>query len=227
MKFNEDTLQQRLQSLIESAGEDWTYAIFWQISEEFNSSTGDKTVVLGWGDRYYKGKEDKKNKKKDLKKSNPAEQEHRKRVIRELNSLIFGGLGVSDESNDEEVTDTEWFFLVSMTQSFVNGVGLPGKSYLNSRVIWLSGSGVLTGSGCEKAGQGQIYGLQTIVCIAAENGVVELGSSELISQSSDLMDKVNNLFNFDDDNGDEACSWGFNLNPEKVGRWLSFTTTRC
>ncbi|CAN8245830.1 unnamed protein product [Cochlearia groenlandica] len=205
-QFNEDTLQQRLQALIESAGESWTYAIFWQISEEFDSSTGDNTVVLGWGDGYYKGEEDKEKKKKELKNSNPAEQEHRKRVIRELNSLISGGIGLSDESNDEEVTDSEWFFLVSMTQSFVNGVGLPGESYLNSRLIWLSGSGALTGSGCERAGQGQIYGLQTMVCIAAENGVVELGSSELISENSDLMDKVKNLFNFNDGNDGEACS---------------------
>ncbi|CAA7014600.1 unnamed protein product [Microthlaspi erraticum] len=225
-QFNEDTLQQRLQALIESAGESWTYAIFWQISHDFNSSTGENTVILGWGDGYYKGEEDKEKKKKT---SNPAEQEHRKRVIRELNSLISGGIGVSDESNDEEVTDTEWFFLVSMTQSFVNGVGLPGEAFLNSRVIWLSGSGALVGSGCERAGQGQIYGLQTMVCIAAQNGVVELGSSELISHSSDLMDKVNNLFNFNNGNGGEACSWGFNLNPDQgendPAQWISEPTT--
>ncbi|KAG7532442.1 Transcription factor MYC/MYB N-terminal [Arabidopsis thaliana x Arabidopsis arenosa] len=227
-QFNEDTLQQRLQALIESAGENWTYAIFWQISHDFDSSTGDNTVILGWGDGYYKGEEDKEKKKNN---TNTAEQEHRKRVIRELNSLISGGIGVSDESNDEEVTDTEWFFLVSMTQSFVNGVGLPGESFLNSRVIWLSGSGSLTGSGCERAGQGQIYGLKTMVCIATQNGVVELGSSEVISQSSDLMDKVNNLFNFNNgggNNGGEASSWGYNLNPDQgendPALWISEPT---
>ncbi|KAG2302170.1 hypothetical protein Bca52824_030821 [Brassica carinata] len=221
-QFNEDTLQQRLQTLIESAGERWTYAIFWQISHDFDSPAGENTVILGWGDGYYRGEEDKAKKLKSS-SSNPAEQEHRKRVIRELNSLIAGaGAGVSDEANDEEVTDTEWFFLVSMTQSFVNGVGLPGESFLNSRVIWLSGSGALTGSGCERARQGEVYGLQTIVCIAAENGVVELGSSDVISQSSDLMDKVNGLFN---GNGGEASSWGFNLNPDQgendPALWLS------
>ncbi|XP_019097973.1 PREDICTED: transcription factor MYC3-like [Camelina sativa] len=227
-QFNEDTLQQRLQALIESAGENWTYAIFWQISHDFDSSTGDNTVILGWGDGYYKGEEDKEKKKNN---TNTAEQEHRKRVIRELNSLISGGIGVSDEANDEEVTDTEWFFLVSMTQSFPNGVGLPGESFLNSRVIWLSGSGALTGSGCERAGQGQIYGLKTMVCIAAQNGVVELGSSEAISQSSDLMDKVNSLFNSNNggNNGGEACSWGFNLNPDQgendPALWISEPAT--
>ncbi|RWV77104.1 hypothetical protein GW17_00062116 [Ensete ventricosum] len=33
-----------------------------------------------------------------------------------------------DEIVEEEVTDAEWFFLVSMTQSFVKGVGLPGQA---------------------------------------------------------------------------------------------------
>jgi transcription factor MYC2 len=32
----------------------------------------------------------------------------------------------TDEAVDEEVTDTEWFFLVSMTQSFLNAGGLAG-----------------------------------------------------------------------------------------------------
>ncbi|CAH8330263.1 unnamed protein product [Eruca vesicaria subsp. sativa] len=219
-QFNEDTLQQRLQTLIESAGEKWTYAIFWQISHDFDTPTGESTVILGWGDGYYRGEED-KEKKKTNSNSNPTEQEHRKRVIRELNSLISGV--VSDEANDEEVTDTEWFFLVSMTQSFVNGVGLPGESFLNSRVIWLSGSGALTGSGCERARQGEVYGLRTIVCVAAENGVVEIGSSEVISQSSDLVEKVNGLFN--GNCGGEGSSWGFGLNPDQgendPGLWIT------
>ncbi|CAN1277840.1 Transcription factor MYC2, partial [Linum perenne] len=80
----------------------------------------------------------------------PAEQEHRKKVIRELNSLIDGPNSASDDAVDEEVTDTEWFFLVSVTQtqSFSNRVGLPGQindlprpvpaqngSYLSSRSL--------------------------------------------------------------------------------------------
>src|SRR5690606_21546553 len=56
-QFIEDTLQQRLQTLIESAGERWTYAICWQISHDFDSPTGGNTVILGWGDGYYRGEE--------------------------------------------------------------------------------------------------------------------------------------------------------------------------
>ena len=225
-QFNEDTLQQRLQALIESAGEKWTYAIFWQISHDFESPAGDNAVVLGWGDGYYKGEEDKEKKKKSS-NSNPAEQEHRKRVIRELNSLISGGGGgggtvsssgggSSDEAGDEDVSDTEWFFLVSMTQSFANGSGLPGRAFSSSRTIWLSGSNALAGSSCERARQGQVYGLETMVCIPTQNGVVELGSLEIIHQSSELVDKVNSFFSFNGGGGGgESGSWAFNLNPDQ------------
>ncbi|TQD83222.1 hypothetical protein C1H46_031224 [Malus baccata] len=54
-----------------------------------------------------------------------AEQEYRKKILRDLNSLISGvDTSADDDTVDQEVTDTEWFFLVSMTQSFVNGGGL-------------------------------------------------------------------------------------------------------
>ncbi|CAA7043016.1 unnamed protein product [Microthlaspi erraticum] len=221
---NEDTLQQRLQALIECARESWTYAVFWQLSYDFAAGEDDgggnssNTPLLAWGDGYYKGEEEKPMKKKPTPIS-AAEQEHRKRVVRELNSLISGGGGGTvnggDEAGDEEVTDTEWFFLVSMTQSFINGSGLPGQAFSNSQTIWLSGSNALAGSSCERARQGQVYGLETMVCIPTENGVVELGSSEIIHQNSDLMDKVNSFFNPSNGGGGESGTWAFNLNPDQ------------
>ncbi|KAJ6705965.1 MYC [Salix purpurea] len=164
--LNQETLQQRLQALIEGARESWTYAIFWQSSYDYSGAS-----VLGWGDGYYKGEEDKGKGRKKNSASSAAEQEHRKKVLRELNSLIAGPNSVTDDAVDEEVTDTEWFFLVSMTQSFVNGSGLPGQALFQ----WESGLGCWLG--------------ETLVCIPSANGVVELGSTELIFQSSDLMNK--------------------------------------
>ncbi|OWM88281.1 transcription factor MYC2-like [Punica granatum] len=207
--FNQETLQHRLQTLIEGAHESWTYAIFWQCSYDYAGPA--PVPVLGWGDGYYKGEEDKskskpKPSKSPLTPTSAAEQEHRKRVLRELNSLIAGPSATSDDAVDEEVTDTEWFFLVSMTQSFVNGGGLPGQAFFNSNPIWLSGSDRMASSSCERARQGQVFGLQTMVCIPLANGVVELGSTELIFQNSDLMSKVRVLFNFN--NGSpETGSW--------------------
>ncbi|KAE8713770.1 Transcription factor MYC4 [Hibiscus syriacus] len=180
---NQDSLQRRLQALLEGARNCWTYAIFWQSSYDYSG-----TASLGWGDG--------------------RGARHRKRVLRELNSLISGSTVTADDGVDEEVTDTEWFFLVSMTQSFVNGSGLPGQAFFNSSPVWVVGSDRLAGSTCERARQGQVFGLQTMVCIPSANGVVELASTELINESSDLIKKVRALFNFN--NGIETGSWSIN-----------------
>ncbi|GMJ16069.1 JASMONATE INSENSITIVE 1 [Hibiscus trionum] len=203
--LNQDTLQQRLQALLEGARNCWTYAIFWQSSYDYSG-----TAALGWGDGYYKGEEDKGKTKLKASLSTVEEQEHRKRVLRELNSLISGSTATTDDAVDEEVTDTEWFFLVSMTQSFASGSGLPGQAFFNSSPVWVVGSDRLAGLTCERARQGQVFGLQTMVCIPLANGVVELGSTELITQSSDLMNKVRALFNFN--NGIETGSWSISNN---------------
>ncbi|OIV93007.1 hypothetical protein TanjilG_20669 [Lupinus angustifolius] len=204
---NQDTLQQRLQTLTEghTTTHVWTYAIFWQSSYNHSSSS----TLLHWGDGYYKGTDDDKSKHNNTKKTSSAEQDHRKKVLRELNSLINGS---STENNIvyDEVTDTEWFFLVYMTQSFVDGSGLPGQALSNSNPVWVSGSDRLAGSVCERARQAQVFGLQTIVCIPVADGVVELGSTEFVFQNHDLMNNVRFLFNFNNnDNNRDMGSWPF------------------
>ncbi|KAM1024275.1 hypothetical protein ACFX2I_037468 [Malus domestica] len=198
--FNQETLMQRLQALIEGARESWTYAIFWQSSYDYSGAG----AVLGWGEGFYKDERD-KVKAKAKTTTSAAEQEYRKKVLRDLNSLISGADTSADDAVvDQEVTDTEWFFLVSMTQSFVNGGGLPGQAFFHSTPVWVAGPDRLAASACERARQGHVFGLQTMVCVPTANGVVELGSTELIYQTSDLMNKVRVLFNF---NNLEVGSW--------------------
>ncbi|WCJ20645.1 Basic helix-loop-helix (bHLH) DNA-binding family protein [Euphorbia peplus] len=206
--FNQENLQNRLQGVIEGGTYGcWTYAIYWQSSYDYSGAS-----VLGWGDGYYKGEEGKSKIKSKGSASSPAEQEHRKKVLRELNSLISGSSTVTDDAVDEEVTDTEWFFLVSMTQSFVNGTGMPGQAFYNANPVWVSGFDRLAASPCERARQAQVFGLQTLVCIPSTTGVVELGSTELIHQSSDLLDRVKSLFSF---NNLELGSWPVGTNPDQ------------
>ncbi|KAL3645566.1 Transcription factor myc2 [Castilleja foliolosa] len=219
-QFNQETIQQRLLALIEGARERWTYAIFWQ------SSVVDYRAppVLGWGDGYYKG-EDEKHKRRTA--SSPSEQAHRKRVLRELNSLISGPQAIADDAIDEEVTDTEWFFLISMTQSFVNGSGIPGQALFSSNPVWVTGGDILASSHCERARQSREFGLQTLVCIPSSNGVVELGSTEVIFQSSDLMRKVKTLFNFngtETESGFGSGSWT-QADSDPAALWITDPST--
>ncbi|KAL3834953.1 hypothetical protein ACJIZ3_009689 [Penstemon smallii] len=214
--FSQETLQKRLFDLIDGAKESWTYAIFWQSSVVDCGGPS----VLGWGDGYYQGE---KNKIERKTASSPSEQEHRKKVLRELNSLVSGSQSTTDDSVDEEVTDTEWFFLISMTQTFVNGSGLPGQALFNSSPVWVSGNDRLAASHCDRARQAQGFGLQTLVCIPSSNGVVELGSTEYIFQSSDLMNKVRVLFNFkgmEMGSGSGSASWALPDNDPSA-LWLT------
>lgn len=205
-----DSLHSRLQALTDSPatvrGESWTYAIFWQYSVDYSGQS-----LLGWGDGYYKG-EDKQTRKDKSGDSNKvshhsAEQEHRKRVLRELNSLISGAPAPEDAAVEEEVTDTEWFFLISMTHSFASGEDLPGQAHLSSTPIWAAGADRLSSSPCDRAKQGSCFGLQTMVSIPVLNGVIELGSTEVIFQSPELMNKVRVLFCFGPGPGGDPGSW--------------------
>ncbi|PAN48293.1 hypothetical protein PAHAL_9G373600 [Panicum hallii] len=186
--FNQDTLQQRLQAMIEGSRETWTYAIFWQSSVD--AATG--ASLLGWGDGYYKGCDDDKRKQRPLTPAAQAEQEHRKRVLRELNSLISGAAAAPDEAVEEEVTDTEWFFLVSMTQSFLNGSGLPGQALFAGQHTWIASG--LSAAPCERARQAYNFGLRTMVCVPVGTGVLELGSTDVVFQTAESMAKIRSLF---------------------------------
>ncbi|RWW84289.1 hypothetical protein BHE74_00007119 [Ensete ventricosum] len=199
--FSPDTLQQRLHSLIEGARETWTYAIFWQ------SSPASGSAVLTWGDGYYRGCEEDKRKPLRSGASSTAEQEHRKRVLRELNALIYGGCGGGDDAADEEVTDTEWFFLVSMTQTFALGAGHPGQAFLSGSPVWIAGADRMAAAPCERVRQAQAFGLRTMACVPLESGVVELGSTHDIFQNSEILSKVRLLFGQGSGGRLAAASW--------------------
>uniref|UniRef100_A0A0D9XMU6 Transcription factor n=1 Tax=Leersia perrieri TaxID=77586 RepID=A0A0D9XMU6_9ORYZ len=199
--FNQDTLQQRLQSIIEGSRETWTYAIFWQSSIDVTTGAS----LLGWGDGYYKGCDEDKRKQRSSTPAAAAEQEHRKRVLRELNSLIAGAGAAPDEAVEEEVTDTEWFFLVSMTQSFPNGLGLPGQALFAGQPTWIAAG--LSSAPCERARQAYTFGLRTMVCLPLASGVLELGSTDVIFQTGDSIGRIRGLFNLNGGGGGGGVAW--------------------
>lgn len=191
----DNTLQKRLHAVLNGTHDAWTYAIFWRSS--FDDCSGEP--VLTWGDGIIKGEEGKIRRRKKT----TAEKEHRNRVLRDLTSMISGQdlpLTDDDDDNDDdddvEVTDSEWFYLVSMTWSYGSGSGLAGKAFATCNPVWVTGSAQILGSGCDRAKQGGDLGLQTIVYIPSDNGVLELGSTEEIRQNLDLFNKIRYQFRF-------------------------------
>ncbi|MCO5590982.1 hypothetical protein L7F22_044958 [Adiantum nelumboides] len=191
----EDNLQQKLQSIVESSSTiTWTYVIFWQLT-----NTTDDEQVLGWGDGYFNPKESEQKSPTKPVEVSEADQQLRRRILRELQAIIAqNGEDPAASSGldalDAEVTDTEWFFLVSMMYSFPIGTDSPGRAFQSARFIWLKGSDELQGQDCRRAELAQKFGIRTIVCVPTSRGVVELGSTETIQSDPSFMSLVVQVF---------------------------------
>ncbi|MCD7452642.1 hypothetical protein HAX54_017702 [Datura stramonium] len=185
-------LQQMLQYVVKSQPEWWAYAIFWQTSTDDEGK-----AFLAWGDGYFQGGGVATNNKGGGSSSsslNSQSQSERKKVIRGIQALIDGN---GDSSMyDGDVTDTEWFYVMSLARSFSAGDGsVPGKAFSSGDFLWMTGPAQFQlYYSCERAKEAQIHGIQTMVCIPTSNGVLELGSTHLIKQNSGLVQQVKSLF---------------------------------
>lgn len=183
-------LQAKLAHLVEApagagAGAAWSFAIFWQISR---LESGD--LVLGWGDGHLSPPEP-----GSLGSPGGARQRMRKRVLQKLH-LLHGG---SDDENDalrlDCVADTEMFFLASMYFAFLGGQGAPGRALLRRRHLWTAPSSPPASEDyCVRAFLARSAGFQTIVLVPFENGVLELGSVNLIPESSETLAMIRSVF---------------------------------
>ena len=170
--------------------------IFWESSYKYNISD---SLILSWGNGYYKSDDQYFNGKAKMKASTTtaSEQEVRKEMLRRLYLRSYN----PDESFIKDVLikhvpDTEWFFIGSMFYSSLKNDGIPSQTFYDSKPVWVAGAERLEGLSCNHARTGQSLGLQTMVWIPWGNGVVELGSTELISHNEALINKVKILFNF-------------------------------
>ncbi|KAF3951357.1 hypothetical protein CMV_022981 [Castanea mollissima] len=165
-------LQAALQKLIEEVRHSWTYAIMWDSSYD-NSGM----PILRWADGYYKGNDD-------------YHVETNNRTEKPLSVVLEEQEVLASATDEEDFTNTEWFFLKSKTQCFLNGSGLPGQAFVTSKLVWVAGLDHLATSTCNRARMGQASGLQTMVWLPSANGIVELGSTMLIFQSTDMINKI-------------------------------------
>ncbi|KAD4982766.1 hypothetical protein R6Q59_002393 [Mikania micrantha] len=165
-----DTLQLKLQKLLQNQPQQWAYTIFWQAFKD-----GPKEPVsLSWGDGHFNNKKDPQ-----------PESDCGNFAIKEIQFLL--------EPDNRD--DAEWFYGMSLTRSFIPGDGsVPGTAFGSNTVIWLSGVDQFRSFSCQRTNEAQIHGLRTLVCIPTANGVVELGSSFVIEESWDLAHQTLSLF---------------------------------
>ncbi|MCO5581118.1 hypothetical protein L7F22_034994 [Adiantum nelumboides] len=182
----DNSFQQRLQLVVESCVPAWTYAIFWQLTV-----SGKGQQVLGWGDGYFNPLEE-----QSQTIVSEADQQLRRKILRELQAIVGddGGAAAGFDALDADVTDTEWFYLVSMLYSFPLGIGTPGKAFASSGHVWLHGAQSRPDCPCPRAQLAQRFGIRTILCIPIVNGVVELGSTSLFAEDPTLIHGITSIF---------------------------------
>ncbi|KAK8565707.1 hypothetical protein V6N13_020785 [Hibiscus sabdariffa] len=192
----DENLQTKLSDLVDRPNAfnfSWNYAIFWQISR---SKSGD--WVLGWGDGCCRepkeGEESETTQILNFRLEDETRQMMRKRVLQKLHTL-FGG---SDEDNYalglDRVTDTEMFFLASMYFSFPRGEGGPGKCFLSGKHVWVSDALKSGSDYCVRSFLTKSAGVQTIVLVPTDAGVVELGSVRSVPESLELLQSIGSSF---------------------------------
>ncbi|CAH9092956.1 unnamed protein product [Cuscuta epithymum] len=197
---NDENLQTKLSDLVEnpdSRNFSWNYAIFWQLSRSNNSGE----LVLGWGDGCCRepgdGEEDcEANRIMNLRRleEDEAQQRMRKGVLQKLHMMF----GEEDEENYafglDRVTDTEMFFLASMYFSFPKGEGGPGRCFGSGKQLWLSDALYSPVEYCVRSFLAKSAGMQTIVLIPTDLGVVELGSVRSIQETFDMLHPIKAYF---------------------------------
>ncbi|XP_028805903.1 transcription factor MYC2-like [Neltuma alba] len=189
------TLQQRLQFILHSrTTEWWVYIIFWQAwKDDEGSST--RRQILNWADGHFRGtreSESKENQTRDQWRS-----PNRSRKMR-----LIPNQHMEDEGH---MTELEWFYTVSLNRSFAAGEDVVGRAFSSATHVWLSAAAAASSSGgsqlheCERVREAFAHGIQTLVCIPIPNGlgVLELASTDLITQDWSLIQSVKSVFEFD------------------------------
>ncbi|KAI6707772.1 hypothetical protein NL676_010734 [Syzygium grande] len=189
---SDENLQNKLSDLVDrpdSSNFSWNYAIFWQISR---SKSGD--WLLGWGDGSCRepkdGEESEATRILNLRLEDEGQQRMRKRVLDKLHT-VFGG---SDEDNYalglDRVTDMEMFFLASMYFLFPTGEGGPGKCFASRKHLWLTDALRSSSDYCVRSFLAKSAGIQTIILVPTDLGVVELGSVRSVPESSEVLKSI-------------------------------------
>ncbi|KAF2325151.1 hypothetical protein GH714_024684 [Hevea brasiliensis] len=130
----------RLQSMLQAAAQSvqWTYSLFWQICPQQR--------ILVWGDGYYNGAIKTRKTVQPMEVGAEEASLQRSQQLRDLYESLSAGetkqtaRRPSAALSPEDLTESEWFYLMCVSFSFPPGTGLPGKAYARLQHVWLTGA---------------------------------------------------------------------------------------
>ncbi|RWW60092.1 hypothetical protein BHE74_00032929 [Ensete ventricosum] len=104
------------------------------------------------------------------------------------------GCDAADEAGADAVDDAEWFYIMSLSRSFVGDGAIPARVYGSLEPLWLTGAHALQACGCDRSREAQLHGIQTLACVPVPGGVLELGSPDLIGDNWVLVHQAKAVF---------------------------------
>ncbi|KAE9589197.1 hypothetical protein Lal_00000378 [Lupinus albus] len=184
------SLQIMLQAAVQSV--QWTYSLFWQLCPQ--------RAILVWGDGYYNGAIKTRKTVQPMEVSAEEATLQRSQQLRELYETLSAG-----ETNQptrrpcaalspEDLTESEWFYLMCVSFSFPPGVGLPGKAYARRQHLWLACADEVDSKTFSRAILAKSAHIQTVVCIPLSDGVVELGTTDKVQEDINFVQHINTFF---------------------------------
>ncbi|KAK4731929.1 hypothetical protein R3W88_024917 [Solanum pinnatisectum] len=184
-------LQNMLQNSVQSVK--WTYSLFWQFCP--------KQGVLVWRDGYYNGAIKTRKTVQPMEVTAEEASLHRSQQLRELYDSLSAGDSnpparrPSAALSPEDLTESEWFYLMCVSFSFPPPIGLPGKAYSKKHHIWIMGANEVDSKVFCRAILAKSARIQTVVCIPLLDGVVELGTTERVQEDIGFIHHVKSFFN--------------------------------
>ncbi|MBA0680628.1 hypothetical protein Goari_012317 [Gossypium aridum] len=165
----------------------WSYAIFWSISTR-------QPGVLEWGEGYYNGDIKTRKTVQAVELNTDQLSLQRSEQLRQLYESLSAGESIpqakrpSAALSPEDLTDTEWYYLVCMSFVFNIGQGLPGRTLSSGQPVWLCNA---------HCADSKVFGrsllAKTAVCFPFSGGVVELGVTDLVLEDLSLIQRVKTL----------------------------------
>ncbi|KAK1314119.1 Transcription factor GLABRA 3 [Acorus calamus] len=171
----------------------WSYGVFWSISDTQNGK-------LQWMDGYYNGDIKTRKTIQNVELNNDQMTLQRSEQLRDLFLSLQAGENnqqarrPSASLSPEDLTDSEWYYLVCMSFQFDPGQGLPGRALANNQHIWLSNAQYADSNVFARSLLARSASIQTVVCFPFMSGVLEIGTTELVSEDPDLLQQVTTSF---------------------------------
>ncbi|KAG7015810.1 Transcription factor bHLH14, partial [Cucurbita argyrosperma subsp. argyrosperma] len=162
------TIQQRLQFILHNLPQWFAYSIFWLASKD---SAGN--LIFSWSDGHFRGT--------------------RNGGGSQLISFGFDDVAV-DRVEAGDFSDLEGYYTISISQMYGGVDNVVGRVFDSSAYIWLTIDESLHLYECDRVKEARLRGIQTLVFVSTSDGVLELGSSELIKEDWSLAQFAKTLF---------------------------------